>query len=138
MKQLVIFYTYSGNTKKIAEELAIKDSADIFEIKDIKRPGKLKAYTAGIIAAMKFKAWKIIPPDIEINNYDKLIMLAPVWAGNPPPAFNAMLELLPSGKFISIKMVSASGESNCEGILEIIITGKGCTLESFEDIRVKR
>ena len=138
MKQLVIFYTYSGNTKKIAEELAKKDSADIFEIKDIKRPSKLKAYTAGIVAAIKGKAWQIDPPDIEIGDYDGLIMLAPVWAGNPPPAFNAMLELLPSGKFITIKMVSASGESNCKARLETVITSKGSTLESFEDIGVKR
>ena len=138
MKQLIIFYSYSGRTKKIAEELAMKDSADIFEIKDKKRPGILKAYTAGIFASIKGKVWQIDPPDIEISNYDSLIMLTPVWADNPPPPFNAMLELLPSGKSITIKMVSASGKSDCKTRLETIITSKGCTLESFEDIRVKR
>jgi len=136
MSQLIIFYSFSGKTRKIAEELSKKDSADIYEIKDNKPLGKLKAYTAGIIASLKGKAWLIKPPDIEIIKYDRITMLAPVWANNPPPAFNAMLEYLPSDKPINIKMVSMSGKSNCKDRLEGIIKGKGSTLESFEDIKV--
>jgi len=136
MNHLVIYYSFSGKTKIIAEDLAKKESADIFEIKDIRRPGKLKAYTAGIIASIRGKAWRIIPPDIEITKYDKITILAPVWADNPPPAFTAMLEYLPTGKPVSIIMVSASGKSNCKDRLESIIKSKGCTLESLEDIKV--
>ena len=135
MSQLIIYYSFSGKTKKIAEELAKKQSADIYEIKDLKPFGKFKAYTAGIVASIKGKAWSIKPPDVEIVKYDSIIMLAPVWANNPPPAFNAMLEYLPSGKPISIKMVSASGKSNCKDRLKAVIESKGCTLESFEDIK---
>ena len=135
MSNLIIYYSFSGSTKKIAEELARKDSADIYEIKDSKPLGKLKAYTAGIIASIKGKAWLIKPPDIDISKYDKIIMLAPVWANNPPPAFYAMLEYLPSDKPINIKMVSASGKSNCKDRLESIIKEKGSTLESFEDVK---
>ena len=136
MKQLVIYYSFSGKTRKIAEELAKKESADIFEIKDVKPFGKLKAYTAGIIASIKGKTWNITPPDIGMLDYNKIIMLAPVWADNPSPAFNTMLEYLPSGKLISIKMVSASGKSNCKDRLEAILNKKDCVLESFEDIKV--
>jgi len=136
MNQLIIYYSYSGKTKKIAEDLANKESADIYEIKDIRPPGKLKAYTAGIVASIRGKAWRIKPPDIEISKYDKITMLAPVWADNPPPAFTAMLEYLPAGKPVSVIMVSASGKSNCKDRLESIIQCKGCTLESLEDIKV--
>jgi len=135
MSQLVIYYSFSGKTKKIAEELAKKQSADIYEIKDLKPFGKFKAYTAGIVASIKGKAWSIKPPDVEIVKYDRIIMLAPVWANNPPPAFNAMLEYLPSGKLISVKMVSASGKSNCKDRLKVVIENKECTFESFEDIK---
>ena len=136
MNHLIIYYSYSGNTRKIAEELAEKETADIYEIKDVKSFGKFKAYTLGIIASIRGKAWRIKPPDVELAKYDKITMFAPVWAANPPPAFNAMLEYLPANKPISIKMVSMSGNSECKERLESIIQSKGCTLESFENIKV--
>ena len=136
MKTLVLFYSYSGKTKTIAGELAAKESADIAEIKDAKRLGKLKAYTAGILASIKGKQWPIRSLETDFTKYDRLILLAPVWADNPPPAFNALLEILPEGKIISIKMVSMSGKSNCKERLEVTITAKGSVLESFEDIKV--
>jgi len=136
MSTLVIYYSYSGSTRKIAEELSKKESDDIYEIKDIRPLGKLKAYTAGIVASIRGKPWPIKPPDIDIAKYDKLIMLAPVWANNPPPAFNAMLEYIPKGKAISVKLVSASGKSKCIDRLESALKSKGSTLESFENIKV--
>jgi len=135
MKTIVIYYSYSGHTKKIAKELAAKESADIAEIKDIKRPGKLKAYILGCFAAMRGKAWPVKPLDADLSEYDRLILLAPIWAGNPPPAFNAMMELLPNGKTVAVKMVSASGKSSCKDRLETVIKAKDCILESFEDIK---
>ena len=138
MKTLVIYYSFSGRTRVISEELAANNSYDIIEIKDAKRVGKLKAFTAGIFASIKGKPWPIQPLEIEWADFDKLILLAPIWAGNPAPAFNALLEQLPAGKTIAVKMVSASGESSCKERLEAVIPEKGCTLESFEDIGVPR
>jgi len=136
MSHLIIYYSFSGKTEKIAVEMAKNESADVFEIKDIKPFGKFKAYTAGIIASIRGKAWKIKPPDVEITRYDKITMLAPVWADNPPPAFNAMLELLPSGKSVIVKMVSVSGKSKCKDRIESIVKSKGSNLDQFEDIKV--
>jgi len=135
MKTLVIYYSYSGHTQAIAKELAAKEAANLAEIKDTKRPGKLKAYTAGCIAAIRGKAWPIQPMDADMVGYDRLMLLAPIWAGNPAPAFNAMMELLPKGKSIAVTMVSGSGKSDCKERLDALIKSKGCTLESFEDIK---
>ena len=135
MKTLVIFYSYSGHTKVIARELAAKEAADIVEIKDVKRPGKIKAYTLGILAVAKGKAWPAMPLSADPAEYDRLILLAPVWANNPPPAVNGFLERLPEGKTVSVKMISASGKSGCKERLEAIIKAKGGELESFEDIK---
>ena len=109
METLVIFYSYSGSTKVIAEEFAARNSAEIVKIEDVNRPWKLKAYTAGIFASIKGKSWPIKPLDADFSKYERLVMFAPVWAGNPPPAFNAMLEQLTQGKSVDIKMVSKSG-----------------------------
>jgi len=138
MKTLVVYYSYSGRSRTVAEELAKAESLDIAEIKDVRRVSKLKAYTAGIVASIKGKPWLIQPLIVEWSDYTRLIMFAPIWAGNPPPAFNALLEQLPAGKAIALKMVSASGTSNCKERMEKVIIERGCTLESFEDIQIPR
>ena len=135
MKSLVIYYSYSGHTKKIAKELAEKENADITEIKDIHRPGKLKAYSLGCLAAMRGKAWPIMPLDVSLASYERIILLSPVWANNPPPAVHAILQQIPIGKTLSVKMVSGSGKCGCKDLMKNIAETKGGILESFEDIK---
>ena len=135
MKTLILYYSYSGHTKTIASELAAKESADIAEIKDVVRPGGFKVWTAGIVASIRGKSWPIQPLTVDFTKYDRLFLLAPVWANNPPPAFNAFLERLPEGKTIAIKMVSGSGKSNCKKRLETIVKSKNGVLVYFENIK---
>ena len=135
MSTLIIFYSYTGNTRRISEALATAESADIVEIADVNRPGKLKAFTAGCFAAMRGRSWPIRPLTSALTDYERLILLSPVWASNPPPAFNALLEQLPDGKSISVKMVSGSGKSKCKERVEAAIKARGCDLESFEDTK---
>ena len=138
MKTLVVYYSYSGRSRAVAEKLAKAESLDIAEIKDVRHVSKLKAYTAGIVASIKGKPWPIQPLVVEWLDYTRLILFAPIWAGNPPPAFNAFMEQLPAGKVITLKMVSASGTSDCKERMEKAIIEKGCTLETFEDIKIPR
>ena len=135
MKTLIIYYSYSGKTKRIAEALAESESADIAEIKSVGRPVKLKVYTAGILATFRNKAWPIQPPDIDFSDYERLILMSPVWASNPPPYVTAMLEQLPEGKTVAVKMISASGKSECVARLEAALKARNCTLEGVEDIK---
>lgn len=138
MSKLIVYYSYSGHTKAVAESLAAEEAADILEIKDLKRRGKFRAYTAGIIASARGKSWPIQALEVNPADYDRLVLLAPVWAGNPAPPFNALLEQLPEGKAVDIKLVSGSGESSCKERLEMKIKDKGSALESFEDIKAPR
>ena len=135
MKTLIAYYSYTGHTKKIAESLAKKESADIVEIKGESRPGVIRAYTAGCYAALRGLSWPIKPLGADMSKYDNLILMAPVWANNPPPFFNAALESLPAGKTVSVKMVAASGKSKCRKRLQAAIKAKGSELVSFEDIK---
>ena len=135
MKALVIYYSYSGHTKALAEKIAAENSADLAEIKDVKRPSKLKAYSAGCFAAIKGNTWPIILTETDLNSYDRLILLSPIWAGNTPPAVNSFLALLPEGKMVTVKLVSDSGKSRCRGRIEAAIEVKNCTADSFEDIK---
>lgn len=135
MKTLILFYSYTGNTKTVAQRLAAQESDDIVEIKDIRRPGKFKAYTLGCFAALRGKAWPIEPLEVDWTKFDRLILLSPVWAGNPPPEVYAVLAQLPEGKSVSVKMISGSGKCGCRAKIESAIQAKGSTPADFEDIK---
>ena len=49
--------------------------------------------------------------------YDKFIVMAPVWASNPAPPVNNVLELLPRRDTLSLFLVSSSGSSAKKRIL---------------------
>ncbi|MDR1754639.1 MAG: hypothetical protein LBR74_07025 [Eubacterium sp.] len=135
MKTLIVFYSYSGRTKALVQSVTPDKHCDVAEIKDIRRPGLFKAFIMGCPAAIKGKAWPIQSIGSDLSDYDSLILYSPVWAGNPPPAVNALLEQLPKGKAVSVKMLSGSGNSRCRPRIESVINEKGCKMESFENIK---
>ncbi|MDR2597491.1 MAG: NAD(P)H-dependent oxidoreductase [Treponema sp.] len=136
MKTLILFYSFSGNTRKLASKKAAETGADIEEVIELKRMFVLKAYFIGAYSAIKRKKTEIQPIKSQLNGYEKIIIMAPVWAGNPAPAFNSIVEQLPSGKKVELVMVSAGGgtKNSAEGTKNLI-TMRGCEVTDYIDIK---
>lgn len=135
MRTAVVFYSWSGHTKQIAKVRAEKEGAQLYEIKDRQRPGTLKAFTTGAFAAIRMKRTPTTPFAAPLDDYDRIIIMAPVWGGHPAPAINAVFDALPSDKEITVCMVSGSGKSGCQEKIQALICGKGCELIGYEDIK---
>lgn len=135
MKTLVIYYSYSGHTCVLAENKAQQASADLYEIEPLKKRNILSAYTAGALGAIRGATQPIKPIDINLDAYDTIIIMSPVWAGKPAPPINNLFQILPYGKNIEVYMVSASGDSNCKDTLEAKIKARKCFLNRFENIK---
>ena len=139
MKTLIAYYSYTGDTAGLARGLAEKRGCDLLEVKDAAtRPGKFKAYISGGLAAFKGKSWEIQPLELDLCEYEHIIIMAPVWAYKPAPQINSLIELLPGGKSVEIIMISASGKSRCKQKLEDKLSAKGCTMQSFRDVNSKK
>ena len=134
MSELVLFYSYSGNTKKISEKFGQENSFDICEIVDIKRQNKFAAYTAGCFNAMKGGSRPVRELNVKFEDYDTVNIFAPIWAGHPAPSLNGALKLIPKNKKIKLFMVSASGGSNKNGITKRI-RNLGLEIVGYEDIK---
>jgi len=138
MKQLIAYYSYTGDTAKLAAELAEKRGCDIAEVKGVHaRPGKFKAYTSGSFAAMTGKSWDIQPLAHDPREYDRITVMSPVWAGGPAPQINCLLESMPAGKSVEIILVSASGKSNCNQRLADMLSARGCIMLSLQNMSSK-
>ena len=139
MKTLILFYSFSGNTKALASKKATELGADIEEILEVKRMSILKAYTVGIYKAVKRKKAEIQTIKSQLNAYDKIIIMTPVWAYKPAPAFNNIIEQLPAGKKIELILVSAgSGTKNSTQETKALITARGCEVTDYIDIKLKQ
>ena len=134
MKELVLFYSWSGNTKGEAEKFAQENNFDICEVKDKKRPGKLAAFVPGIIKAIKGSGRKINQIDVKFEDYDIINVFAPIWAGHPAPSMNSALKLIPPKTIIKLFMVSQSGQSEKENIYKRV-QALGLEIIGYEDIK---
>jgi flavodoxin len=91
MKTLIVYYSRSGTTRKVAEYLAESLKADIEEIKDGGRKGLfgwLRSGKEGFTkTASKIEDVKKFP-----GNYDITIIGTPVWAGNMASPIRSYME----------------------------------------------
>lgn len=81
-KCLVAYYSWSGKTAKFAKALATMLSADLEEIKDVKRRSGVLGYMRSAFEASKKTSAPIEPPTKTLKDYDIIVLGCPVWAGN--------------------------------------------------------
>jgi len=94
MKKSVVFYSLEGNTKFIAQNLAKEIGADILELKPEKEIPKiepLKHFWGGKQVVMK-ETPKLKKYDINLADYDTLIIGTPVWSFNFSPPIRTFLK----------------------------------------------
>ena len=91
MKSLIVYYSRTGTTKKVADKLADKLKADKEEIIDFKNRKGAVGYIIGGKDAMTKKLTKINELKKNPENYDLLIIGTPVWAFTMAPAIRTFL-----------------------------------------------
>ena len=117
MKSLVVYYSRSNVTKKLAEDIAGKTDADIEEIKPkVNYQGKL-GYARGGKDALREKIIDLEPLNYNPGDYDMVYLGAPVWAGK---AANPLISYIKQndGKFSSVKFFSTAATPNFDSIFE--------------------
>ena len=93
MKKLVVFYSYTGHTKMIAENIQRKLNCDILEIKPVK-PYSTDYQTVVDEEQNNSSVGKT--PDIQkidknLNDYDEIIVGTPVWWYTIAPVIRTFL-----------------------------------------------
>ncbi len=90
MKKIVIYYSFEGNTRLIAEHIAEAIEADLLELqpkKEIQSKGFMKYIWGGKAALMKATP-ELLPLDKNPEHYDLVFIGTPVWAGTYPPSLH--------------------------------------------------
>lgn len=93
-KTMILYYSYEGSTKKIAEYLAEYMKLDIERIKPVKEmktKGFGKFIWGGGQVVMKRKP-EIEKLKVNIDEYDQVLIGSPIWAGTFAPPIYTLLE----------------------------------------------
>lgn len=93
MKTLLVFFSYTGNTKIIADMIKDKLNCDILEIKTVIPYSE--DYDTVVNDEQNSEASNHLPEiqniDIDLSQYEKIILGTPVWWYRPVPAIRTFL-----------------------------------------------
>ncbi len=109
---LVLYYSFEGNTRCIAEAIARSINADLAALKPKKEPnshGGSKYLWGGKQVVMK-ETPPLEPLDVDVDAYDLIFVGTPVWAFTFTPAIRTVLkEKLIQGSSLAIFCVHEGG-----------------------------
>ena len=93
MKSIVLYYSFEGNTKLIANTVTDTIGADILRLqlaKELKTKSFIKYLWGGKEVFVK-KTPALLPYHFNVNAYDLIFIGTPVWAWNFAPALRTFL-----------------------------------------------
>lgn len=106
IRACVIFYSFSGITRRVAEGIRNAGGCDLIEVRARKPYTPLTACTRGILRSRREACDPIEPAEIDVSEYDLLIIGTPVWISKPAPPANAIVRAL----------------RGCEGKMAVVFT----------------
>jgi flavodoxin len=121
---LVVYYSLTGRTEKVAEEIVSKLKSDVEKIIDKKKRKGLFGFLLAGRDAFRERLTEIEKPLKDPSRYDLVILGTPVWAGKMTPALRTYLNLF-KGSFKKLAFFTTSGGGNYGKISEKVaeITG---------------
>lgn len=92
MKTLIVYYSLTGKTEKIIQSLQKTCCAERLELQQSHGYSWPGAYLFGAIRARKGSGAHLRPVDMDVSEFDRIILAGPVWAGAPAPALTGFLQ----------------------------------------------
>ena len=133
MRSLIVYYSFSGNTDRVAKVFAsvLKEKGDV-ELLRLMPKEEIKTFLGQCTAARGGKRAELQNAvNGDVSHYDMVIIGSPVWAFAPTPAVNTYLDKVNGlhGKKVAVLLTSGSGlgVKNCFKHIRRILESKGAS-----------
>ena len=123
MKTCVVYYSYEGNTKCIAETLAKEINCDIFELKaakELSSKGLMKYVWGGKQAMMK-DCPKLQTLDFNPDDYDCIFLGTPIWAWTVAPVVRSFIQTYLRKRYVYIFYTHEGGDQGFYEKVETLV-----------------
>ncbi|MDD5044879.1 MAG: flavodoxin [Candidatus Omnitrophica bacterium] len=130
MKAVIVYYSFSGNTKKVSEDLAEylkqKGEVETVELKPLDESDKFIVQAA---RGFRKKRARLAPVDFDLGQYDLICLGTPVWGFGPAPAMNTFLDeckgIQAKAAIVFTTYGSGAGNNKCLEYMQNILKAKG-------------
>jgi flavodoxin len=112
-KALVVYYSWTGHTRQIAEAIAAELSADVEEIREVRPRAGWVAYFRSVWEALRSRSAPIGKPQKNASAYDLVVLGTPVWAGRVASPMRTYIAQ-ERGRFARIALFCTEGGANGE------------------------
>lgn len=141
MQGIIVYYSYSGNTKKVAQllqgYLTEKSQTETIELKDLNETGK---FFTQAIHALKHARADIQKVNLDLSGYDLICFGTPVWAFGPAPAMNTYLDrcfgLQGKDAILFTTYGSGAGNQRCLKYMQGMLAEKG--VKAFKKFSIQQ
>jgi hypothetical protein len=113
---LVVYYSRSGHTARVAEDLATRLGADREGLRDRKSRRGLLGYLSAVYDSMHERPAELTGLDKRPEDYALTLIGTPIWAGNITPAVRAYLQAN-HGKFNEVAFFTTSGMTPVQKVI---------------------
>lgn len=141
MRSLILYYSYSGNTKEVAAYLCeyLKQRGEV-DVVPLRALDEADSFFRQCRRAFWRKRAKVEPVNCDLDSYDLICFGSPVWAFAPAPAMNSCLDQVQNaqGKEIILFTTYGSGTGNnrCLNYMQRILASKGA--RSFQRFSIQQ
>ena len=141
MRSVIVYYSYSGNTRKVAEVLAeaLKEKGEI-DIIELNALDESKSFLGQCRRAFARSRAKLAPVNFDLSAYDLICIGTPVWAFAPTPTMNTYLDqcigLENKEVILFTTYGSGTGNNRCLNCMQDILAKKGA--KSFNRFSIQQ
>jgi flavodoxin len=141
MNSIIVYYSYSGNTKKVSgvlsEYLAKQNEVEIIELTALDESDN---FFSQCTRAFRRKKAKIEPVNFDLTQFDLICLGTPVWAFAPAPAVNTFLEQCTGAENKQVILFttcgSGTGNERCLNYMQGKLAAKGA--RSFQRFSIQQ
>jgi len=136
---LVVYYSLSGKTERVAEDLATRLGAEREKIADLKSRRGFLGYLGAALDSIRERPAELAGLDKNPNDYALTIIGTPIWVGNITPAVRAYLRAI-HGRCNDVAFFTTSGATPAEKVIpamERLAGRQAVAFAGFNDLDLK-
>ncbi len=133
MKALVVYYTLSGSTGKVAKEIKKILNFELWEV-GIRRVKPKSGFFRVVIGTLMSRMVDIRHSKYNLDEYDLVFLGTPSWLGKPNSVVLSFIDKLPdlrNKKFICFSVGMLGGKHAAESLSSAVVQKNGTVLGTY-------